>query len=230
MFNKKMKAVTFSYDDCTIQDKRLVQLFNKYGVKATFNINSELLGTKNELVRKGVKVCHDKLPATEIESLYRGHEVGVHTLTHPYLQDIDDDNEIIRQIEEDRINLEKIVGYEVCGMAYPGDGDNAHRVATIIRNHTNIKYARTTNSTFNFDLQDNLYIFNPTVHHSDFENLFKLGEEFVSLETDTPKLFYIWGHSFEFDIFDDWAKFEDFLKLISGKDDIFYGTNKEVLF
>ena len=34
---------------------------------------------------------------------------------------------------------------------------------------------------------------------------------------------------FEFDIFDDWDKFEEFLKLISGKDDIFYGTNREVL-
>ena len=78
-------------------------------------------------------------------------------------------------------------------------------------------------------MQDNLYQFNPTVHHGDFENLFKLGEEFLNLKADTPKLFYIWGHSFEFDIYDDWDQFEDFLKLISRKDDIFYGTNKEVL-
>ena len=229
MFDGKMKAVTFSYDDCTMQDIRLVELFNKYHVKATFNVNSGLLGQKGELIRKGVKVGHNKLQANEIKKVYEGHEVAVHTLTHPLLQQIEDDNEIIRQIEEDRKNLEKLVGYEICGMAYPMNSDNADRVAEIIREHTAIKYARTTIPTLNFDLQDNLYMFNPTVHHEDYDNLFRLGEEFVKLKTDTPKLFYIWGHSFEFDIFDEWGRFEEFLKLISGKDDIFYGTNTEVL-
>ena len=229
MFKGKMKAVTFSYDDCTMQDIKLVELFNKHGVKATFNVNSGLLGTENELIRKGVSVRHDKLAAKDIKDVYQGHEVAVHTLTHPYLQDIEDENEIVRQIEEDRNNLEELVGYEICGMAYPGNGNNAERVAKIIKERTKIKYARTTISTFNFDLQDNLYRFNPTVHHDDYDNLFRLGEEFIKLKPDTPKLFYIWGHSFEFDILNDWDRFEEFLKLISGKDDIYYGTNKEVL-
>ena len=186
MFNGKLKAVTFSYDDCTVQDIKLVELFNKYNVKATFNVNSELLGTQNELIRKGVKIRHDKINAKDIKKIYEGHEVAVHTLTHPYLQDIDEDDEIIRQIEEDRKNLEALVNYEICGMAYPGNGDNAERVAKIIKEKTAIKYARTTISTYNFDLQDNLYIFNPTVHHDDYDNLFRLGEEFVKLKTDTP--------------------------------------------
>ena len=229
MFDGKMKAITFSYDDCITQDVRLVELFNKYGVKATFNVNSELLGKKGELNIQGKKVGHNKLSPAEIKDIYDGHEVAVHTLTHPLLQSIEDDNEIIRQIEEDRKNLEKLVEYKICGMAYPYNGRDADRVATIIKEHTAIKYARTTNSTLNFDLQDNLYQFNPTIHHGDYDNLFRLGEEFVKLKPDTPKLFYIWGHSYEFDVFDDWDKFEDFLKLISGKDDIFYGTNREVL-
>lgn len=225
----KIKAITFSYDDSTLQDIKLVELFNKYGVKATFNVNSGLLGTKNELIRKGVNVRHDKIDAKDIKKVFEGHEVAVHTVTHPYLQNIENDEEIIREIEEDRKNLEKLVGYEICGMAYPGNGENSDHVAEIIKNHTKIKYARTTTPTFNFDLQENLYQFNPTVHHDDWENLFKLGEEFINLKPDEPKLFYIWGHSFEFDIFDEWGKFEEFLKLISFKDDIFYGTNKELL-
>ena len=229
MFGGKLKAVTFSYDDCTVQDVKLVELFNKYGVKATFNVNSELLGTKNEIIRMEKKICHDKLFAEDIKSLYEGHEVAVHTLTHPYLQDIEDEDEIVRQVEEDRKNLEAIMGYEICGMAYPGNGNNAERVADIIKRRTGIKYARTTISTMNFDLQDDLYIFNPTTRHMDYDSLFKLGEEFVKLSPDEPKLFYIWGHSFEFDIFNDWDRFEEFLKLISGRDDIFYGTNREVL-
>ena len=41
MFDGKNKAITFSYDDAVTQDIRLIELFDKYGVKGTFNINSE---------------------------------------------------------------------------------------------------------------------------------------------------------------------------------------------
>jgi peptidoglycan/xylan/chitin deacetylase (PgdA/CDA1 family) len=44
-WNGKKKALTFSYDDGVLQDIRLIELFNKYGMKATFNLNSEKLGT-----------------------------------------------------------------------------------------------------------------------------------------------------------------------------------------
>ena len=40
----KSKFLTFSFDDGVTQDVRLIELFNKYGMKATFNLNSELLG------------------------------------------------------------------------------------------------------------------------------------------------------------------------------------------
>ena len=229
MFNGKMKAVTFSYDDCTTQDIRLVELLNKYGLKCTFNVNSLCLGGKNELVREGVTVRHDKLTAEQVKEVYAGHEVAVHTLTHPYLQTIEDEQVIIDQIEKDRENLEAIVGYDVRCMAYPGNGNDSDRVAEIIKNKTKIKVARTTVSTFNFDLQDNLYQFNPTIHHLHFNKIFDLAEEFINMQPDSPKIFYIWGHSFEFDIHDTWDEFEKFLQLISGKDDIFYGTNSEVL-
>ncbi len=229
MFDGKLKAITFSYDDCTTQDIKLVELFNKYNIKATFNVNSGLLGNEDELVRKGVTVLHHKIKAEEIKNVYCGHEVAVHTLTHPYLQNIEDDDEVVRQVEEDRKKLEEIMGYKICGMAYPGNGENIERVAEIVKNRTAIKYARTTTSTYNFELQEDMYCFNPTIHHDDFENLFKLGEEFVKLKTDTPKIFYIWGHSFEFDIFNNWDKFEEFLEMISNKEDIYYGTNSDVL-
>jgi hypothetical protein len=56
-----------------------------------------------------------------------------------------------------------------------------------------------------------------------------LAIKFIDLKTDTPKLFYVWGHSYEFDMDDiSYEKFEEFCKLISGKEDIYYGTNGEV--
>ncbi len=229
-FNGKFKAITFSYDDGVTQDRRLLEIFNKYDLKATFNINSELLGQLNSLDRDGQTISHNKVEKGEVRDLYRGHEVAVHTLTHPNLTELDE-NEIVRQVEEDRKNLESLVGYSVVGMAYPCGGiNNNDFVADVLRRRTAIKYSRTITSTSDFEPQDNLLRFNPTVyHHGEWDKMFELAEKFLSLKTDRPKLFYIWGHSYEFDIFDQWSAFEEFCKMISNQDDIFYGTNRDVL-
>ena len=231
MFNGKMKALTFSYDDGVTQDIRLIEMLNKYGLKATFNLNSELLGLDGELIREGQRVDHTKVKPEDVKKIYYGHEVAVHTLTHPCLPNIEDKNEIIRQVEQDRLNLSKLVGYDVCGMAYPcGGQNNDDRVAQIIKSNTGVKYSRTITSTYSFDTQNNLYRFNPTVYHiMEEDKLFELGEEFINLTPDKPQIYYIWGHSYEFDIENTWEKFEKFCKMISGRNDIFYGTNKEIL-
>lgn len=230
MIDSKMKAITFSYDDGVTQDRKLVDLFNKYGLKSTFNLNSELLGLENTLVREGVTINHTKVKKEEVKQLYQGHEVAVHTLTHPNLTELDESG-IIHQVEEDRKNLESLVGYEVVGMAYPGGGVNNNAfVADVIKKHTSIRYSRTTTSTGNFDIQHELYRFNPTVyHHQEWDRMFKLAEDFLRLKPSKPQIFYIWGHSYEFDIHQTWDRFEEFCKLVSNKDDIFYGTNKEIL-
>ena len=229
-FNGKKKAITLSYDDGITQDIRLIELLNKYDLKCTFNINSELLSRGDMLIRQGLRISHYKLKPSDVKGVYEGHEVAAHTLTHPYLPRCDD-AEIIRQVENDRLNLSELVGYEVVGMAYPGGGqNNDDRVAEVIKNNTGIKYARTIADNGSFDPQSNLYRFNPTVYHLDFDKMMALGNEFLSMKTDEPKIFYIWGHSYEMDYGADyWVRLEEFFKLISGKDDIFYGTNKEVL-
>ena len=224
------KAITFSYDDGITQDIRLIELLNKYGLKCTFNLNSELLGKSGMLTRCGLRISHYKVNPMDVKSIYDGHEVAVHTLTHPNLTELCE-AEIIRQVERDRLNLSELVGYEVVGMAYPCGGvNNDDRVAEIIKNNTGVKYSRTITSSESFAPQKNLYRFDPTVYHLDFDRMMALGQEFVDLKADTPKVFYIWGHSYEMDYGADyWVKLEDFFKLISGKDDIFYGTNKEIL-
>ncbi len=228
----KNKAITFSYDDGVTQDIRLIEIFNKYNLKATFNINSELLGLEGALVRDGVNINHTKNKPEDVKHIYDGHEVAVHTLTHPNLTQIEDDKEVLRQVEQDRINLSKLVGYEVEGMAYPCGGVNCDdRVAGIIKDNTVIKYSRTIGVTYSFEPYDDKYQYKGTVyHHGDWDKMLELGKHFLELETDTPKVFYIWGHAYEFDIFPErWAMFDEFCKMISGRNDIFYGTNKEVL-
>lgn len=41
--NKYKKAITFSFDDGNLDDVRLVEILNKYNLKATFNLNSSML-------------------------------------------------------------------------------------------------------------------------------------------------------------------------------------------
>ena len=232
MFNGKQKAITFSYDDGVTQDVRLVELFNKYGLKGTFNLNSELLGRPGQLERNGRVVSHVKNAPEDVKYIYEGHEVAVHTLTHPFLPDIKDENEIIRQVEQDRLNLADLVGYEVVGMAYPGGGpNNDDRTAEIIKNHTGVKYARAIETNLSFKPQKNLYRFQGTIyHHEQWDLLFDTAEKFLNLNDGSPAIFYIWGHAYEFDIYPErWEIFERFCKMVSGKPDVFYGTNKEVL-
>jgi len=228
----KRKAVTFSYDDGVTQDIMLIQMLNKYGLKGTFNISSGLFG-KNDIYRNeaGTPIAAYKLHREDVKFVYEGHELAVHTLTHPNLT-MRDNAEVIRQVEQDRLNLSEIVGYEVVGMAYPCGGvNNNDHVAELIKNNTGVKYSRTITDNFSFEPQTNLYRFNPTIHHiRQFDKLMELAEQFVAMEADTPQIFYIWGHSFEMDYIEDgWHKMEEFCKFISNRSDIFYGTNAEVL-
>ena len=229
MWNGKNKAVTFSFDDGVTQDIRLIKILNKYGLKATFNLNSEFLGLSGTLDRNGRTVRHDKVEPSQIKEIYKGHEVAAHTLTHPFLPSCTDE-EIIRQVEKDRQNLSRLCEYEVVSMAYPCGGENNNdRVAEIIENNTGIMLARTITSTYSFDAQDNLLRFNPTIHYID-ERLEEIVEEFLALESETPALLYIWGHSYEMDAeYISWEKFENICQRLSFHNDIFYGTNKDVL-
>jgi peptidoglycan/xylan/chitin deacetylase (PgdA/CDA1 family) len=229
MYNGKMKAVTFSYDDGVTQDKRLIEMLNKYGLKATFNINSGFFGDKAELIRNGVPVRHDKLTKQEALTVYAGHEIAAHTVHHPFLPKLPD-REVVMEVETDRVALSLIFGREIVGMAYPCGGANHDaRVENLVKEQTGCSYARTIESSGNFALPEDPYAWKPTVYYIDTDEMFELGKQFLALETDEQKLFYIWGHSYELDAWDFWDRFEEFCKMMSGKDDIFYGTNREVL-
>ena len=229
MWNGKMKALTFSFDDGVTQDERLIEILDRYGLRATFNINSGFFGGKNELIRNGVTVRHDKLTEEEAVRVYAQHEVAAHTLTHPFLPKATDD-EVRRQVEEDRLQHTKLFGRDIVGLAYPcGGQNNDARVRTIVKEQTGCCYARTIESTRNFEMPTDVYAWNPTVYYIETDLMFELGEKFLALKPETPQLFYIWGHAYELDAWNFWERFEDFCRMMSGKEDIFYATNREVL-
>ena len=224
-----MKFFTLSFDDGTVQDRRFVEILNRYGLKCTFNLNSGLFGKKHEIVHEGIRVCHDEIDADEVRGLYAGHEVAVHTVTHPNLLNCDR-AEVIHQTKDDAEALETLCGYKIVGMAYPGGPFfNDDTIKTITEN-TDIFYARAVGSHFTLKLPERLMAWYPScqLHPNEYEGLRALTREFLEYQGEEDKLFYLWGHSFELDKFGNWEDFERFCEHIAGHEDVKYVTNREV--
>lgn len=217
------KIITFSFDDGVLQDKKIIDILNRYNLKATFNLNSGRFGQSFPLVWDGVNVERIIITAEKVKETYSGHEVAVHTVSHARLKSLSDD-EIVREIVEDIQNLEKLVGYSVRGMAYPCN-EVDDRVLNVIRERTPIKFSRTTEATHSLSLQNNLLRFNPSCRVFD-DDMYNLADEIINYKGDSPKLLYLWAHCYEFDYKPDkYRKFEEFCKYVSDKKDVAYCTN-----
>ena len=225
----KRKAFTLSYDDGITQDIRLVELLNQYGVKATFNLNSGLFGEKGVVAAGKKEVPHIKLGKEEIAAVYKGHEMAAHGQYHECMVGMDIAR-CVEEILESRKALERIEGKPVNGFAYAfGAYDE---VVLNALEACGISYARTVTSTHNFEIPKNFLTWNPTCHHDD-ERIYELAEEFLSdgfyFSLTTPaKLFYVWGHSYEFDQCENWEHMEKLLHKLAGNDKVWYATNGEI--
>lgn len=223
----KRKALTLSYDDGVIQDRRLVAMLDRYGVRATFNLNSALLGRVERKVYEGVEVDISTVQPAEVKTLYRCHEIATHGSQHYALTGIG--AAALAEILEDRAALEEITGGLVRGHAYPF-GLYDERVLDMLR-AAGIDYARTVVSTHSFELPRDFLTWNPTCHHKDPE-LIPLVERFCTQDTryHQPQLFYLWGHAYEFDIHQNWDVIERFLDTVSAyQSQIWMATNGEIV-
>lgn len=212
----KAKALTFSYDDGQEYDRKLVSIFNQYGLKGTFHLNSGTLsGTTGE---------EDFVTKEEVATLYEGHEVACHGVEHKNMPGISRDM-ICRELYEDRCALEALTGKMVRGLSYAFGNYNAEIIETA--KSVGLKYSRTVNATNGFFPPANFLEWHPTCHHA--AGSLELGEQFLHVPDyiELP-LMYVWGHSFEFGRSKDWTVIEKLAKKMSGKEDIWYATNGEI--
>lgn len=231
----KHKVLTMSYDDGKLDDERLVSIFNKYGIRGTFNLNSGL-------VNDGIRINPSRWP-----ELYEGHEVATHSVIHPTI-DRCPNVEIIQEFLEDRKFLENVMHYPIVGHAYP-NGSYSPRVAQIMKD-VGIKYGRIVGDYFadvhsiklansttaipvvgdvdGFALPQDFFAWKPTCHHN--HDLLGFGEHFLSLKKKQYLyMMYVWGHSYEFTRDNNWEFMERFCEMMSGQDDIWYATNIEIV-
>lgn len=224
----KKKALTLSYDDATIHDRRFIDMLNKYGLKCTFNLISGVFRDDKVEVDYSETPTEDHkwviVAKDEVKEVYKDHEVASHTVTHPHMLQISDE-EIKKEVLDDVKTLHELTGKEIAGFAYPWGEWNQDLMKKL--SDLGIVYARTVIDTHGFDIPEDFMSWNPTCHHDDPE-LLNLFAKFLESDTEGD-LFYLWGHSFEFYINNNWEMIEEFLKLASAhKDEIWFATNMEI--
>lgn len=209
------KAVTLSYDDGVPADERLIEILSANGIKGTFNLNSSRL---------------KDIPWAQKTYLDTGNEIAVHGVRHLPLAEVASPN-AIADVINDRLALEAAFGVLVDGMAY-ADASYDLQVTKLLK-ACGIVYARTTDATHKFDLPENWLTLHPTCHHND-PALMELAKQFVETEphwhylVNTPKMFYLWGHAYEFNDNNNWHVIEEFASYIGNREDIWYATNGEI--
>lgn len=206
------KALTLSYDDGQVYDRRLVEILNRAGIKATFHLNSGNLDREEFVTR------------AELPTLYKGHEIACHGVTHRHPLQMTRD-EWAAEIWQDRLALEEAGGCIVQGMSYAfGEYDTS--IVESLRAF-GIRYSRTVESTCRFTLPQDFLRWKPTCHHND--RLMERTDAFLNTPGyEKMPLFYLWGHSFEFERENTWNKIEAFAGRIGGNPDVWYATNGEV--
>jgi peptidoglycan/xylan/chitin deacetylase (PgdA/CDA1 family) len=219
----KSKALILSFDDGNVADRHLVKLMNAYGLVGTFHLNSNKLGTKDYLTKEEIKI------------LYKGHEISAHTANHPNLTALAK-IDVIYEVVEDRKELERLTGYPVRGMSYPFGNTNDFVIEAI--SGLGIEYARTVGDTYEFGIPNDYLKWQPSIHlfgktnyipndtandNRELAQFYQITDKF--LKTKDLALFYVWGHSWEYEgPGDKWAEVEKFFKMVSKNPDIFYTT------
>ena len=229
----KTKAVTLSYDDGVKQDLRLAALAAERGIKCTFNVNSGLVADSPD----GGRLTYEQLRA---DILGRGHEIAIHGEYH--LAPGSSRTLVgLRDALNCRLQLEQNLGRIIRGMAYPNSGvtrfTGGSDYDTVRRylQDLGIVYARSLGKDNNaFHLPEDWYCWFPTAHHNNPEVL-QWAKQFAGLSINDlyiddryPRLFYLWGHSYEFDSHNNWDRIETLFDILGGKDDVWYATNIDI--
>ena len=221
----RAKTLTLSYDDGVEQDIRLIEIMRKNGLKGTFNLNSGLYAPEGYSWPEGR--AHRRMSRNAAISLFKdsGMEVAVHGFTHPFLEQLPS-NLCTYEVLQDRLNLEEDYGDFVRGMAYPYGTYSDDVVATL--RQCGIVYARTIETTEDFQIPTEWLKLRATCHHNN-PKLMELARKFVETPVRfSPMMFYLWGHSYEFESDNNWNVIEEFAEYLGNRDDIWYATNIQI--
>ena len=221
--NGARKAVTLRFDDGPSADRKMVEMLNRYHMKATFYLVRSKLDSGY-----GVR-------ADEVKELYRGHEVANHTFSHKDPRKHKLSSEFIeKDLADGKRAIEELVDTAVSGYAYVcstfGDiGADEYKRLLAKTGHRYAIMGR-ENHCFEPDVSDRFDV-GQSFRFTDGA-LIQKAEEFCALDEKRLSLMLVMAHTYEFDdpkYSCDWEKTELFCKTVSDRADIWYATNGEVV-
>ena len=219
----KRKAFNITYDDGILQDVRFVKLLNKYGIKGTFNLNSELMKNEFEWIHEcGMAV--KRLPEHVAVDLYEGHEVASHTLTHPYMQGLSEEA-LMYELGKDKENLEKLFGKQILGFAVPFDYYD-ERIEKCVRS-CGFEYGRISEESRSYRPCEDYFNWKAGIFHlsPDFrefvEGFWATDEELAVCQ--------IVGHAYDLDVAQMWDEMENICRKVKADGTIWSATSIELI-
>lgn len=216
------KAVTFSYDDGRTSDIKLIEIFDKYKIKGTFNLITGFFAEEEA-------DDNDYLKKSDVIRLFKNsvHEAALHGHTHPFF-DLLPNGVAAYELIKNREMLEELLQKPIRGMAYPngavaGEGTYSDAFVRLLKD-CGICYARTTRSVEHFRMCKDWLRMGTTCHHNSPE-LMSLAKRFAESRVDRiPRLFSVWGHSIEFEKDNNWNVIEELCSYLSSRNDIWFAT------
>lgn len=219
----KRKAFNITYDDGVEQDVRFVALLNQYSLKGTFNLNSQLMTDGFSWVHPSGMTVR-RLSPDAARQLYDGHEIASHTLTHPYMYALSDE-ELLYQISEDKHRLEALFGREAAGFAVPFDYYD-ERIARCVEK-CGFEYGRISEESHGYSPWERRYDWRAGIFHLSPEldayvdGFFQTGEELA--------LCQIVGHSYDLDAENLWDKMEEIFRRVAADENVLPMTHVELV-
>ena len=125
------RYLVLSFDDGPKEDIRFVELLNKYNIPATLNLNS---GLEDFVWYYENKTPIERIKFNENLHLYDNHEIASHTVNHPCLTNLSED-ELIHQVKDDVISLENTFGREITSFAVPFTACGEREIDIILRRY-----------------------------------------------------------------------------------------------
>lgn len=238
----RAKALSFTFDDGTVEDAWLADRFGELGMRGTFNLNSGLFpapGTDLSTLDPDIFPVRDiqhRMTAEEaVAALDRPCvEIASHGSLHadPTLLDTPS---LVWDMMSDRHALETLFRRPVTGYAYPQGAFDAKSIEAA--KTCGYEYARTACMTHGFDLPSDPMTLAPTCSFAD-PAAEELAEKFLAFEPTTGMywnttkavFFNIFGHTYEMNVHDGLKdRFDSLLCTLAGHDDVWYATNIEVV-
>ena len=230
--------ITTSWDDGHPLDIKVLELLEKYNLKATFYI--PLSNPEHAVMERNL-----------MKEISTFQEIGGHTVNHVRLNSLGD-AEAEYEITQCKIILEEIIGQPIFAFCFPGGKFSLRDVQFIKK--AGYLFGRTTRLLENSKPQFNLM--NTTIqayNHSNIillyhclkninilpiqrnllflpfnKNFLRLAEHNILKNANSDTVFHIWGHSWEIEQYNLWKQLEDLFKLISSCDGIKFLNNTQV--